>query len=221
VPVGAIPPPVIFLINNLHALLGYRPVDKQWNAAPAAQMLEDESQMAGQGASLQDGAQDSAAAALDEVEALLVSCLERQPSPAAAPAQTAHPAIASPFCIAAAFRPAGGQAAVTRYWQVDVATASASRVSGPVTAASDGDQGWVVAGDAAAWIAVLTRQRSLASALRHWDLRIRGLSPAAEAAAAGEHMPAVLRNDPRIAILTRLIAPLPAGRVVAAAGPRS
>ena len=213
VPTAAIPAPVITSIKQLQDQLGYTPLDDGWNASPAAAalagwpVLPDPAPSGGPPDEAREPAAEAADAAavtvLDELESVLVPRLSERLPEASAPPGPGTAARMS-FRIAAAARSQG--AVLMRYWQVDLDEASISRVTAasPVTG-GDGDAGWGVAGDASAWVSVLGGRISLATALRHGRLRLS--EPQAAPENDGMSLPQPPLADPRIPILTRLIAP--------------
>jgi len=193
VPATAIPPPIVALINDLHAQLGYARLDR-WNADPAVAVVDLES-----GRPPSDPAGRAAAAsALDELEGLLIPRLIRGlPEASLVRDDGAWPGAA--LSIAAAVRAHG--MAFSRWWRVDLDAASVSRLD-QLEAQPTGDGeppagDWGIVGDAPAWVSVLSGQLSVATALRHGHLRLT--EPAVPDA------PPWVGADPRIPVLMCLV----------------
>jgi protein-tyrosine sulfotransferase len=212
VPPGAIPPPVVEMINELLDELGYQTIDEHWDEQPVSPALAGQPAPPREPAAAGLRAQRAMAGqvqALDQLEELLVP---RAAERMAAPYSRQLPGRSSTdsFLIIATVPSSQSGAAIARCWRADLAAASIGRVlpADPATAA-DRDGEWGVTADVGAWESVLEGQLSLATALRHGRVRYTSpdTSPDADA-------PMGMSADPRAAVLACLLAPALADRPV-------
>lgn len=195
IPAEAMSPPVRALVNGLLEQLGYPLLDTNpGDPARAGQAGPGPGQP-------RSPAPGDDVALLDTLEDLLASRLSGPPATASGPAGAELAEY--PFRISAVLPGAGPGPALARWWRVDPATASLSRLGDDAPLAEPGE--WAVTGDAGTWRSVLTGELNLGTALRHGHLRCAGPS------SPPPTTPVTLRGDPYAGILTRLLTPRPAG----------
>jgi sulfotransferase family protein len=201
VPVAAVPPAILALVNELHGELGYGVVDETWNDAAVAHVLSQPRDEADDDANAQEEAAAVAAQRLDELESLLFARLAQSLPRLRRPTGLA---AGSAFRISAAVRLPGG--ALVGHWRVDLTKSTCTPVDAEAAShpalSADLDE-WAALGDADSWIAVLTGQRGLAAALRDGSLRVAGRRDEE----AGARTPGPRRADDRVTLLTWLIPP--------------
>lgn len=204
IPVGAIPPPVIELMNQLLTQLGYRTVGDGWNTRPVSALADspDHHQV--------DHRSADGALALEELDNHLVRHLASRLTDKC-PAASQLTGANQVFAIIAQVAAAGGGERATRCWRIDAAAGSVTKEEFREHD-GDADVPWRVIGDAWQWAAVLAGELSLAAAMRRGRLRLS--APAAEVQSSG---PA--SYDPRVTFLTWLFRPAPVARTSHSASP--
>ncbi len=203
IPVSLISPPVLGMINGLLEQLEYPLLDQSRLGGAVPKRAGDPGPVpgipeAGPAGSLPPGED---LAVLDELENLIASRLSASFEQASSQPAGMGEALGSPFMISAIVPSAGAGMAQGRWWRVDPATASLMR--GHDAPRTEPGQ-WMVTGDAITWRSILTGSLNIATAMRHGRLRYSGDSADPRA------VPLALRYNPRAAILTRLLGPVPA-----------
>jgi hypothetical protein len=194
VPAAAIPVTIVALMNSVLDKLGYEPVGEYWNSRPIPVLAGEEDQPAETDPAAV-GAVDGAAA-LDEMEAVLVPHLAARLGKVHEAPDRPGETATSPTITATVPQPAGG-VVLARSWRVDLATAIVSRATEDPDVDPDGM--WGVIGEAKDWTAVLTGKVGLSAAMRRGCLRMS--TPETDR----PKQPVPLQYDPYAAVLTWLL----------------